>query len=96
MTWNGDRVRVENDGRGVLRGRLTLGEVVKTVTVPKRGGWRYADSLPEVKAGFDDSEWVVADHTSTNITQGMLFGDGRVLYGAFVNAALSRLYGGTY
>ena len=39
------------------------------------------DSLPETGADFDDSDWVVADHTSTNITQGMLFGDGRVLYG---------------
>ncbi|KAI1789921.1 glycoside hydrolase superfamily [Ganoderma leucocontextum] len=81
VTWNGERVEVESDGRGVLRGKLTLGEVVKTVEVPKLGGWRYADSLPEVGADFDDADWVVADHTSTNITQGMLFGDGRVLYG---------------
>ena len=83
VTWNGERVEVESDGRGVLRGKLTLGEVVKTVQIPKLGGWRYADSLPEVKTGFDDWDWVVADHTSTNITQGMLFGDGRVLYGGF-------------
>ncbi|PIL34819.1 hypothetical protein GSI_02606 [Ganoderma sinense ZZ0214-1] len=81
VTWNGERVEVEGDGRGVLRGKLTLSEVVRGVEVPTLGGWRYADSLPEVKAGFDDSDWVVADHTSTNITQGMLFGDGRVLYG---------------
>ncbi|KAM5536272.1 hypothetical protein V8D89_010049 [Ganoderma adspersum] len=80
VTWNGERVGVENDGRGVLKGKLTLGEVVKTVQVPKLGEWRYADSLPEAKADFDDSDWIVADHTSTNITQGMLFGDGRVLY----------------
>ena len=41
------------------------------------------DSLTETGADFDDSDWVVADHTSTNITQGMLFGDGRVLYGEY-------------
>ncbi len=83
VTWNEEHVEVESDGRGVLRGNLTLGEVVKTVEVPKLDGWKYADSLPEIKLGFDDSDWVVADHTSMNITQGMLFGDGRVLYGEF-------------
>ena len=83
VTWNGVQVDVESDGRGVLRGELRLGDVVRRVRVPKLGGWRYMDSLPEVKKGFDDEGWVVADHTETNITQGMLFGDGRVLYGEF-------------
>ena len=83
VTWNGVGVEVESDGRGVLRGKLTLGDTVKTVKMPRLDGWRYTDRLPEAKAGFDDSDWVIADHTSTSITQGMLFGDGRVLYGEF-------------
>ena len=37
--------------------------------------------MPEVQAGFNDSKWVVANKTSTNINQKPLFGDGRVLYG---------------
>ena len=83
MTWNGAQVDVESDGRGVLRGKLTLGYVMRRVEVPELGGWRYMDSLPEVRKGFDDEGWVIADHTETNITQGILFGDGRVLYGEF-------------
>ena len=27
--------------------------------------WKYADSLPEIKDGYDDSKWVDADHTTT-------------------------------
>ncbi len=82
VTWNGQRVSVRDDGRGVLTGRLAQSPKVKEVKVPKLSGWKYADSLPEIRADFDDSDWVVADHTSTNITIGMAFGDGRVLYGA--------------
>ncbi|KAI0747487.1 glycoside hydrolase superfamily [Fomes fomentarius] len=81
VTWNGKRVSVRDDGRGVLTGRLEQSPKVKEVKVPKLSGWKYANSLPEIMADFDDSDWVVADHTSTNITIGMAFGDGRVLYG---------------
>ncbi|KAF7375372.1 hypothetical protein MSAN_00424700 [Mycena sanguinolenta] len=51
------------------------------VRVPKLTGWRYADSLPEIGAEFDDSEWKVADNTETNVPEKMWYGDGRVLYG---------------
>ncbi|KAI0738818.1 glycoside hydrolase superfamily [Daedaleopsis nitida] len=81
VLWNGADVKVKSDGRGVLTGSLDVSAEVKEVSVPQLRRWRYADSLPEVGARFDDGGWVVADHTSTNITQGMLFGDGRVLYG---------------
>ena len=81
VMWNEKRVEVRSDGRGVLSGWLAQSGKTKLVTVPELSGWRFKDSLPEIGADFDDSDWVVADHTSTNITQGMLFGDGRVLYG---------------
>ena len=81
VTWNGARVQMNSDGRGVLTGQLKQGSVVKAVEIPKLSGWKYADSFPEIQTDFDDSYGVIADHTSTNITQGMLFGDGRVLYG---------------
>ncbi|KAI0775604.1 glycoside hydrolase superfamily [Trametes elegans] len=81
VKWNGKRVSVRKTGRGVLEGRLEIGTAVEEVKVPKLGGWRFADSLPEIREGYDDSQWVVADHTSTNITIPPAFGDGRVLYG---------------
>ncbi|OIW30547.1 glycoside hydrolase family 35 protein [Coniochaeta ligniaria NRRL 30616] len=30
--------------------------------------WKYINSLPEIKPGYDDSKWVTADHTTTNNT----------------------------
>ena len=81
VTWNGARVSVRADGRGVLSGQLEQRVGVADVHVPKLTGWKFSDSLPEVTSGFDDSDWVVADHTSTNISLKPQFGDGRVLYG---------------
>ncbi|KAI0263999.1 glycoside hydrolase family 35 protein [Gloeopeniophorella convolvens] len=43
--------------------------------------WKFQDSLPEVQSGFDDSSWVVANHTTTNIPFKPFYGDGRILYG---------------
>ena len=73
-----------DDIPGFLQGRLefTLNKE-KDIHVPSLTGWKFQDSLPEVKDGFDDSRWVTADHTATNITQKPLFGDGRVLYGVY-------------
>ena len=80
VTWNGASVSVRRDAaRGVLTGQLE--QLVSSVKVPSLGGWKFKDSLPEVQTGFDDSSWVVADHTSTNISLKPQFGDGRVLYG---------------
>ncbi|KAH8907459.1 glycoside hydrolase family 35 protein [Coniochaeta sp. PMI_546] len=30
--------------------------------------WKYIDSLPEIKPGYDDAKWVTADHKTTNNT----------------------------
>ncbi|OBZ71548.1 putative beta-galactosidase A [Grifola frondosa] len=85
ISWNGERVPVDatttSAGRGFLTGHLTLSSSVKSIEAPTLGGWRFADCLPEVQPGFSDEDWAIADHTSTNITQKPLFGDGRVLYG---------------
>ncbi len=83
VSWNGKAVEVRGDGRGVLSGRLVRSVDVERVRVPKLEGWKFRDSLPEVRPGFDDSDWVVADRTTTNIFLKPVFGDGRVLYGAF-------------
>ncbi|KAH9849470.1 glycoside hydrolase superfamily [Lenzites betulinus] len=81
VTWNGKEIQVRDVGRGMLEGQLTVSSKLREVEVPKLGAWKFADSLPEIKDSFDDSEWVIADHTSTNITIVPAFGDGRVLYG---------------
>ena len=82
VTWNGERVDVREEG-ALLTGRLTLGVSVREVRVPALTGWKFADSLPEVRGGFDDSGWRVANKTTTNLDPQPLFGDGRVLYGEF-------------
>ncbi|KAI0671257.1 glycoside hydrolase superfamily [Trametes maxima] len=89
VTWNGQRVEPlsrtaasDHGGqRGFLTGHLNERAVAKGVNIPKLSGWKFADSLPEVQAGFDDSKWITADHTTTNISRKPLFGDGRVLFG---------------
>ncbi|PIL34795.1 hypothetical protein GSI_02582 [Ganoderma sinense ZZ0214-1] len=85
VSWNGKGVAVRSDGRGVLTGRLVRGADVDVgrvrATLPKLGGWRFRDGLPEVQPGFDDGGWLGANHTTTNIFLKPVFGDGRVLYG---------------
>ncbi|KAF8734557.1 Beta-galactosidase, domain 3, partial [Rhizoctonia solani] len=65
---------------GVLRFQIAPRFRTNDITVPELANWRYQDSLPEVKDGFDDSKWTVANRTSTNIPEGPHFGD-KVLYG---------------
>ncbi|TFK90360.1 glycoside hydrolase family 35 protein [Polyporus arcularius HHB13444] len=81
VTWNGEHIAVKEHGRGLLTGQLKQKTGLGSVKVPELTGWKYADSLPEVQAGFDDSKWIIANKTRTNIFQKPLFGDGRVLYG---------------
>ncbi|RDX44129.1 hypothetical protein OH76DRAFT_1446217 [Lentinus brumalis] len=81
VKWNGEHIAVQDHGRGLLTGQLKQKTGLGSVKVPELTGWKYADSLPEVQAGFDDSEWIIANKTRTNIFQKPLFGDGRVLYG---------------
>ena len=94
VSWNGAPVSVRSlpgapanlPGVKFLSGRLSFGLKDGSIKVPTLKGWKFADSLPEVTQGaaFDDAKWIVADHTTTNITTKPAFGDGRILYGAFV------------
>ncbi|KAF5364850.1 hypothetical protein D9757_011273 [Collybiopsis confluens] len=51
------------------------------IQLPSLSDWKFKDSLPEITKSFDDSEWTVANHTTTNIPYPSYYGDGRVLYG---------------
>ena len=68
--------------RSIVQGELRFTVDKSSIAVPDLGSaeWKFADSLPEVQDGFDDSGWILADHTTTNITR-PIGGDGRVLYG---------------
>lgn len=59
---NGEPVRVQPTPSGSL-----LGEVrgPRPVRMPALTGWRYQTEIPESEVDFDDSEWTVADHTTT-------------------------------
>ncbi|KZT12288.1 glycoside hydrolase family 35 protein [Laetiporus sulphureus 93-53] len=81
ISWNGVEVDAVNIADGILSGNLTISSSLKSITVPSLAGWRYADSLPEVLSNFSDADWIIANHTTTNITPGPLYGDGRVLFG---------------
>ncbi|KAI0313595.1 glycoside hydrolase family 35 protein [Amylostereum chailletii] len=86
VTWNGETVAPnataaqEISSTGVFVGTVTY-STDGVPSAPTLSGWKFKDSLPEIQAGFDDSEWIVANHTTTNITEKPLYGDGRVLYG---------------
>ena len=82
MTWNGEPVALEETDIGSLRGSVTLPDALSDVTVPLLSDvdWVCADSLPELALDFDDSDWVVADKTSTGRPQKPFAGKVCVLY----------------
>lgn len=82
VSWNGEAVDIAavTNVPGMFTGQLELKSSPSDIKIPVLTNWKFKDSLPEVQASFDDSLWITADHTTTNITK-PLFGDGRVLYG---------------
>jgi hypothetical protein len=86
VTWNGTPVTKNITAThdlsrqpGTFVGYLPFSNT--NTTVPTLTGWKFSDSLPEIKATFNDSNWVVANHTTTKIPFKPYYGDGRVLYG---------------
>lgn len=81
VTWNGADVGVSQAvNSSFLVGQLTYSSNASSISLPTLGGWKFADSLPEIQANFSDADWVVADHNTTNLPAPW-YGDGRVLYG---------------
>lgn len=80
VTFNGAPVSVNSSASSsILVG--TISTSIPDITIPELSGWKFADSLPEASAEFDDGNWTIADHTTTNIPTKPAYGDGRVLYG---------------
>jgi hypothetical protein len=90
ISWNGMLVAPDmtsasgltaHGGAFVSTLRTRTSALVDSISVPKLRGWKYADSLPEIKEAFDDANWTDANHTKTNIPFKPYYGDGTVLYG---------------
>ncbi|KAG8737536.1 hypothetical protein FRC10_008085 [Ceratobasidium sp. 414] len=89
LTWNGKSVSTSASTAidGFIEGRLTISK--GQVNVPTLSNWKYVDRqvwmvcmhLPEIATSYDDSAWVVANHTTTNSPYKPYYGDGRVLHG---------------
>jgi hypothetical protein len=86
VTWNGEPVsdlKGINVDSSVITGQLDM-KVSSSLQLPQLSDWKFADSLPEIQPAFNDANWIIANHTTTNIIPPPLFGDGRVLYGLFL------------
>jgi hypothetical protein len=94
VSWNGVPVSdaQASSSSSVIKGRLNMKSSAQSVQLPDLTNWRFADSLPEVQKNFSDENWIIANHTSTNIITKPLFGDGRVLYGKRLRRLSSYLH----
>lgn len=93
VSWNGVPVGELKQGQGdssALTGQLTM-KSLSALQVPALTDWKFADSLPEIRTDFSDADWITANHTTTNIIQPPLFGDGKVLYGEVNSFPLKKL-----
>jgi beta-galactosidase len=62
ISWNGTPVTVNTTASASLQGHL---DGPLPVTLPALSDWHVADAAPEIAAGFNDSDWLAADRTST-------------------------------
>lgn len=88
LSWNGEVLMLDARASskvsafgGVFIVNLQSKAKKALLEIPELGGWKYKDSLPELLPGYDDGDWTVANHTTTNIPYKPYYGDARVLYG---------------
>jgi len=67
MTWNNQIVALTTTSTGTRSGSIPFTLSASSVVLPSlsAAAWNCTDSLPEVSTGFDDSDWVNANKTST-------------------------------
>lgn len=101
--FNGDELPCARSSDGRLSSTLEYSR--PQVQLPDLSSleWRYVDSLPEVRDGYDDSQWVRADHETTNNTarddNGVLFSlktPTSLIAGDYGFSAGSLLYRGSF
>ncbi|KAK6821046.1 family 35 glycosyl hydrolase [Apiospora arundinis] len=67
LTWNGKKIAITSTSNGVLTGTVG-GETSPSFSLPTLGGWKVADSLPEIHANYSAKSpaWVSANNTETS------------------------------
>ena len=86
ISWNGRPVATTTRGAGRSRA-VWAGR--RPVTLPALSGWRFAFETPEAQPGYDDSNWVLADHSvttnpTTPVTTPVLYADDYGFHTGFV------------
>jgi hypothetical protein len=93
ITFNGTPLRVTKTAYGSFVGQLQASKwTAATIeaSLPALSNWKVADGLPERNATYDDSRWVVADHTTTSApskpdTYPVLYSDDYGKFGLYVS-----------
>jgi Beta-galactosidase, domain 3/Beta-galactosidase, domain 2 len=65
VIWNDKRIEFYRTKSGTMRGELSFDFKEYSLPSLKEAEWTCTDSLPEILAGFDDSDWVSANKTET-------------------------------
>ncbi|KAI8099290.1 beta galactosidase [Halteromyces radiatus] len=63
IAWNGNNIKMSPTSYGSSKGKL---QGPKSVSVPKLSSWTVGYEAPERLSSFDDDDWTIADHTTTN------------------------------
>ncbi|KAL0572730.1 hypothetical protein V5O48_009230 [Marasmius crinis-equi] len=72
VSWNGQAVDTEVVAPGILS--FEVGAPSVEVNLPELTDWKFADGLPEIAEGYDDSKWVVADRENSTNPFGKYYG----------------------
>ncbi|KAJ5639594.1 uncharacterized protein N7484_007456 [Penicillium longicatenatum] len=93
IEWNGQRLATTKTPYGSFTAQIP-GTEDRSVSLPSLQNWRSADSLPETRPEYDDSNWITANKTSTlspyaPLTLPVLFSSE---YGYYTGAKVYRGY----
>ncbi|KAG6844574.1 hypothetical protein H0H87_005789 [Tephrocybe sp. NHM501043] len=68
IMWNGKAITTHRTSYGSLKASLPKPGIDAAIFQKSLSlsNWKYSDALPEASASYDDSKWVVADHTTTS------------------------------
>ncbi|RAR00432.1 glycoside hydrolase family 35 protein [Stemphylium lycopersici] len=64
ISWNGKELDTKKTAYGSLTAQLK-GTADRKISLPELSDFKAADSSPEIEPSYDDSNWVVADKTTT-------------------------------
>ncbi|KAK8241216.1 putative beta-galactosidase C [Phyllosticta capitalensis] len=93
ISWNGRALSTRKTTYGALVAEVP-GASDRQISLPTLTDWKTADSLPELDPTYDDSQWIVANKTSTfnpvaPITLPVLYGSD---YGYYTGILIYRGY----